>query len=61
MYRPVKVHIPENVHEKLKSLIAEDKKMPVKISLADGDDLLLLTYGQIIKMNTTWNNSASLN
>jgi len=50
MYRPVKVHIPENVHEKLKSLIAQDKKMPVKISLADGDDLLLLTPGQIIIM-----------
>ena len=50
MYRPVKVHIPESVHEKLKSLIAQDKKIPVKISLADGDDILLLTAGQIIKM-----------
>ena len=50
MYRPVKVHVPENVHEKLKSLVAQDKIMPVKIDLVDGDDVLLLTPGQIIKM-----------
>ena len=50
MYRPVKVHIPENVHEKLKSLVVQDKKMPVKINLTGGDDVLLLTPGQIIIM-----------
>ena len=51
MYQPVKVHVPENVHEKLKSLIVKDKVMPVKIDLENyGDDTLLLTPGQIIKM-----------
>lgn len=50
MYRPVKVHIPENVHEKLKSLVVQDKKMPVKINLTGGNDVLLLTPGQIIIM-----------
>ena len=50
MYRPVKVHIPEKVHEKLKTLFVQDKAMPVKIDLIDGDDILLLTPGQVIKM-----------
>ena len=50
MYRPMKVRIPEKVHEKLKSLVSQDKKMPVKIDLVDGEDVLLLTPGQIIKM-----------
>ena len=51
MYRPVKVHVPENVHEKLKSRLAEDKMMPVKIDLMnENDHVLLLTPGQIIKM-----------
>ena len=43
MYKPVKVHVPEKVHEKLKSLIVKDKVMPIKINLQDGDDILLLT------------------
>ena len=50
MYKPVKVHIPKNVHEKLKLLVVQDKGMPVKIDLIDGDNVLLLTPGQIIKM-----------
>ena len=50
MYRAVKVHVPEKFHEKLKSLIVKDQGMPVKINLQEGDDLLLLTPGQIIKM-----------
>ena len=55
MYRPVKVHIPENVKEKLKLLVSQDKAMPVKIGLKEGDDLLLLTPGQIIKMENAKN------
>ena len=35
MYKPVKVHIPEKVHEKLKSLVAQDKVIPVKIELKE--------------------------
>ncbi len=50
MYRPVKVHVPGDVHEKLKSLVAQDKEMTVKIDLVDGDDILLLTPGQVINM-----------
>ena len=48
----MKVNVPEHTHEKLKSWIAQDKVMPIKIDLGDdGDDhLLLLTPGQIIKM-----------
>ena len=60
MYQPVKVHVPENVHEKLKSLIVKDKVMPVKIDLENyGDDTLLLTPGQIIKMENAKNYSLS--
>ena len=51
MYQPVNVHIPEKVLEKLKSMIVKDKVMAVKIDLENyGDDTLLLTPGQIIKM-----------
>ena len=50
MYKPVKVHVPEKVHEKLKSLIGKDKILPVKIDLREGNDILLLTPGQIIKI-----------
>ena len=50
MYKPVRVRIPENVHEKLKVLVGQDSRMPVKISLAEGNDLLLLTPGQILIM-----------
>ena len=55
MYKPVKVHIPSKVHEKLKSLVAQDRIVPVKIYLKEGDDLLLLTPGQIIKMQNAKN------
>ena len=53
MYQAVKVHVPEKVHEKLKSLIAQNKVMPVKIDLQEGNDILLLTPGQIIKIQNT--------
>ena len=51
MYQSVKVHVPEKVHEKLKSLVVKDKVVPIKIDLENyGDDVLLLTPGKIIKM-----------
>ena len=51
MYRPVKVNVPKHTHEKLKSWVAQDKVMSIKIDLDDdGNHLLLLTPGQIIKM-----------
>ena len=51
MYEAVKVHIPKKTYEKLKGLVVKDKGMPIKLDLIDhGDDLLLLTPGQIIKM-----------
>ena len=55
MYRPVKVHIPSPLHEKMKSLVAQDKTVPIKIDLIEGNDLLLLTPGQIIKMQNAKN------
>ena len=55
MYQAVKVHVPEKFHEKLKSLIAKDQGIPVKVNLQEGDDLLLLTPGQIIKMRDARN------
>ena len=56
MYTPVKVHIPKELHERLKSLVVQDKVIPVKIDLKDGNDILLLTSGQIIKMEQARNN-----
>ena len=50
MYQSIKVHVPEKTHEKLKNLIIKDGVIPVKIDLKEGDDTLLLTPGQIIKM-----------
>ena len=55
MYKPVKVHVPQKVHEKIKSLIAQDRGMPVKVDLQEGDDILLLTPGQLIKMRNAKN------
>ena len=55
MYKPVKVHIPPKVHEKLKSLIAQDRAIPIKVNLQEGDDILLLTPGQLIKMRNAKN------
>ena len=51
MYTAVKTAVPEKWHEKLKTLIMKDKILPVKVSLEAGDDTLLLTKGQIIKMD----------
>ena len=51
MYEVARVHIPKETYEKLKGLVVKDKGMPIKLDLIDhGDDLLLLTPGQIIKM-----------
>ena len=57
MYKPVKVHVPQKVHDKLKSLIAQDKAIPIKVDLQEGEDILLLTPGQIIKMRNAKNES----
>ena len=51
MYTAVKTVVPEKWHEKLKARIMKDKILPIKISLESGDDTLLLTKGQIIKMD----------
>ena len=55
MYKPVKVHVPQKVHDKLKSLIAQDKAIPIKVDLQEGEDILLLTPGQIIKIRNAKN------
>ena len=46
----MKTVVPEKWHEKLKTLVVKDKILPIKLTLEDGDDTLLLTKGQIIKM-----------
>ena len=51
MYTAVKTVVPEDWHEKLKGLIVRDKILPIKLTLEDGNDTLLLTKGQIIKMD----------
>ena len=55
MYTAVKVHVPEKTHDKLQSLVAQDRVIPVKVDLVDGDDVLLLTQGQIIKLENARN------
>ena len=53
MYQEVKVHVPKEFHEKLKSLLAKDQSkrgIPIKFNIEKGDELLLLTRGQIIRM-----------
>ena len=53
MYQEVKVHVPKEFHEKIKSLLAKDqskKGIPIKLNIEKGDELLLLTRGQIIRM-----------
>ena len=51
MYTTVKTVVPKDWHEKLKTMIVKDKILPIKLTLQDGDDTLLLTKGQIIKID----------
>ena len=55
MYQAVRVNVPEKVHQKLKNLITQDRAIPIKVNLQEGNDLLLLTPGQIIKMRNAKN------
>ena len=57
LYQPIKVNVPERIHERLKLAIAEENKKPIsiKVKLDDGDEsdrkhTLLLTRGQIEKL-----------
>ena len=51
MYTPQRVHVPERYHERIKTAITQDSPLPVKLDLtAGGEDLVLLTPGQIIKI-----------
>ena len=49
------MHVPEKVHEKLKHLVGRDKPMPVKVDIQEGDDVLLLTPGQMIQIQDAKN------
>ena len=51
-YTPIKTKVPENWHTKIKTLITEDRRViPVRVNLGEeGEDVLLLTKGQLIKM-----------
>ena len=58
LYKPIKVNVPETIHEKLKLAIAQEnrKTISIKIKLNDGSGesdrkhTLLLTRGQIEKL-----------
>ena len=50
-YSIVKVKVPDNWHGKLQKLMTEDRRMiPIRVNLEEGNDILLLTKGQMIKM-----------
>ena len=55
MYREVKMHVPEKVHEKLQHLVGRDKAMPVKVDIQEGEHILLLTPGQLIQIQNAKN------
>ena len=51
LYKPIKVNVPETIHDKLKVAIGGSKAISIKIKL-DGEQqhTLLLTRGQIEKL-----------
>ena len=55
MYQAVKTCVPVKVHRQLRDMVTKDKAMTVKIQLVEGDDVLLLTPGQIIKFENAKN------
>ena len=51
MYTQRKVHVHEKYHERIKSAVTQDRPLGVKLNLTkDGDDVILLTPGQLIKI-----------
>ena len=57
LYKPIKVNVPEAIHDRLKHNIASENKKPIsiKVKLDAGDEsarkhTLLLTRGQIEKL-----------
>ena len=52
LYNPVKVDVPSRFHDKIKKALEDESKksVSVKINLSGGEDTLLLTRGQITKM-----------
>ena len=51
MFTQRKVHVPEMFHEKIREQVTHDQPMSVKIGLLqEGDETLLLTPGQIVKI-----------
>ena len=52
LYKPIKVDVPEKVHEKLKLAIRKDRPVSLKVNLqtVDCGHTLLLTRGKIAKL-----------
>ena len=53
MYKPIKVDVPEKIHDRLKSALKGTRSfVSIKVNLltSEGNDLLLLTRGQIAKI-----------
>ena len=52
MYSQVKGHVPKNFHHHIKNTITRDRSLVVKLDLTkDGDDIILLTSGQLVKIH----------
>jgi len=52
LYNPFKVDVPSRFHDKIKKALEDENKksVSVKINLSGGEDTLLLTRGQIAKI-----------
>ena len=52
MYTQRKVNVPERYYTRIKSAVTQDRPLPVKLDLtAEGNDIVLLTPGQLIKID----------
>lgn len=52
MYTPVKLHVPEKFHQRIKNAITRNRPLSIRIDLsAEGDDIMLLTTGQVMKIH----------
>ena len=52
MYTPVKLHVPEMFHQRIKNALTRDRPLCVRIDLSvEGEDVMLLTTGQVMKIH----------
>ena len=52
MFVERKVNVPTKYHDRIKLAVTQDNALPVKLDLVTpGDDVMLLTPGQMIKID----------